>query len=52
MKDRDHQDENRTLAPLKPATDALILDSTGMGIEDVVESMMNHMENSPLLRSI
>jgi cytidylate kinase len=52
MKDRDHQDENRTLAPLKPATDALILDSTGMGIEDVVAYMMNHMENSPLLRSI
>lgn len=52
MEKRDHQDENRTLAPLKPARDAVILDSTGMGIEDVVQSMMKHMENSSLSRSI
>jgi cytidylate kinase len=52
LKKRDYQDENRTLAPLKPARDAVILDSTGMGIEDVVQYMMNHMGNSPLLRSI
>ncbi|MCP4576257.1 MAG: (d)CMP kinase [Deltaproteobacteria bacterium] len=52
LKKRDDQDENRTLAPLKPARDAVILDSTGMGIEDVVQYMMNHMGNSPLLRSI
>ena len=51
LEKRDHQDENRTLAPLKPARDAVILDSTGMGIEDVVQYMMNHMGNSPLLRS-
>ena len=48
MEKRDHQDENRILAPLKPARDAVILDSTGMGVEDVVQSMMKHMENSSL----
>lgn len=52
LKKRDNQDENRTLAPLKAASDAIILDSTGMGIEDVVQYMMNHMGNSPLLHSI
>ena len=43
LKKRDNQDENRALAPLKPAPDAIILDSTGMGIEEVVQCMMNHM---------
>jgi len=43
LKNRDHQDENRTLAPLKPAPDAIILDSTGMGIEEVVQWLMNHV---------
>ena len=47
LKKRDNQDENRTLAPLKPAHDAVILDSTAMGIDDVVQYMMNHMGNSP-----
>jgi cytidylate kinase len=52
LKKRDNQDENRILAPLKPARDAVIIDSTGMGIEDVVQYMMKHMGNSSLLRSI
>ena len=43
LKERDHQDENRALAPLRPAPDAFILDSTGMGIEEVVQRIMNRM---------
>jgi len=43
LKKRDSQDENRALAPLKPAPDACILDSTGMGIKEVVQCLMNHM---------
>lgn len=43
LEKRDNQDENRNLAPLKPARDAVILDSTGMGIEEVVQYMMNLM---------
>ena len=52
LKKRDHQDENRILAPLKPALDAVIVDSTNMGIEEVVQHMMKHMGDSLLLRSI
>ena len=43
LKERDNQDENRALSPLKPAPDAFILDSTGMGIEEVVQWLMNHI---------
>ncbi len=52
LKKRDHQDENRSLAPLKAAPDALIIDSTGMEINDVVECMLKHIGNLDLLRSI
>ena len=50
LKIRDNQDENRALAPLKPAPDALIIDSTGMKIEEVVGRMLKHVGNLDLLR--
>jgi CMP/dCMP kinase len=34
---RDRQDQNRSIAPLKPAADAHTLDSTGLSIEQVVD---------------
>lgn len=34
---RDEQDSNRTQAPLRPAADALLIDSTVMSIDDVVD---------------
>lgn len=34
---RDEQDKNRAVAPLKAATDALIIDSSDLGIEEVFE---------------
>ncbi len=37
---RDHQDETRELAPLKPAEDATLVDSTGLTIEQVVENIV------------
>lgn len=37
---RDSDDTSRSLAPLKPAHDAIIVDSTKMNIEEVVEFMM------------
>ncbi|MBW1896805.1 MAG: (d)CMP kinase [Deltaproteobacteria bacterium] len=43
MKRRDKDDSNRALAPLKPADDAVLVDSTGMGIEDVIETMLKHI---------
>jgi cytidylate kinase len=37
---RDADDSSRTLAPLKPAEDAVIIDSSEMGIEEVVSFML------------
>ncbi len=41
LKKRDHQDETRALAPLKPAADAIIIDSTGLSIELVLEKILS-----------
>jgi CMP/dCMP kinase len=38
--ERDRRDSTRAVAPLKPAEDAVILDSTGLSIEAVVERVM------------
>ena len=37
---RDARDASRTVAPLKPAADAVLVDTTGMGIEDVVAKVL------------
>ncbi|MDG2539918.1 (d)CMP kinase [Dyella jiangningensis] len=37
---RDARDASRTVAPLKPAADAVFIDTTGMGIEDVVAKVL------------
>ena len=37
---RDARDAARTVAPLKPAADAVLLDSTGMPVQTVVERIM------------
>ncbi|MFT6284171.1 MAG: cytidylate kinase [Arenicella sp.] len=37
IKARDERDANRTVAPLVPAKDALVLDSTGLSVEQVLE---------------
>ena len=36
---RDHQDSTRAIAPLKAAKDAVTVDTSGMDIDDVVESI-------------
>jgi cytidylate kinase len=41
LKKRDYQDETRALAPLKPAEDAVIIDSTDLTIEQVVEDIVS-----------
>jgi len=40
IKARDERDMNRSVAPLKPAEDALVLDSTDLGIEQVLENVI------------
>lgn len=34
---RDERDANRSVAPLKPAHDAIVLDTTGLGIDEVLD---------------
>jgi cytidylate kinase len=42
---RDENDSKRSLAPLKPAEDAFIIDSTGLDIESVVNLMLSHIRS-------
>ncbi|RUO22327.1 cytidylate kinase [Aliidiomarina iranensis] len=42
IKDRDDRDTNRSVAPLTPAEDSLILDSTTMSIQEVLEQVMQY----------
>ena len=43
---RDHDDSTRALAPLKPASDALIIDSSTMTIDQVVHYMLVAIKQS------
>ena len=43
MKQRDHNDSTRQAAPLKPAPDAIIIDSTDLSAKQVVEAMLTHI---------
>jgi cytidylate kinase len=42
---RDHNDSTRDVAPLKPATDAIVIDSTEMKVAEVVDFMVSHIGN-------
>ncbi|HCL4141901.1 TPA: (d)CMP kinase, partial [Pseudomonas aeruginosa] len=44
IRERDERDSQRAVAPLKPADDAILLDSTEMSIEAVVETIIHHCE--------
>ncbi len=43
IKKRDHADSTRTHAPLKPAADAVIIDSSTMSIDEVVAYMLERV---------
>ena len=44
LRKRDDQDTTRALAPLVPAKDAVIMDTTNMTVEEVVEKMIKTVE--------
>jgi len=48
MKQRDENDRSRELAPLKPAEDAEIIDSTDISANEVVELMVAYLEAGKL----
>jgi cytidylate kinase len=41
---RDRSDENRAVGPLKPAPDAVLVDTTSLSVEEVVEQVYRHVE--------
>jgi hypothetical protein len=41
LKERDRRDTERPISPLKPAKDALILDSTELSIDQVTEQILD-----------
>ena len=45
--DRDRRDSERSVAPLKPADDARVLDSSGLSIEAVTQIVLDWVRNSP-----
>jgi cytidylate kinase len=52
LRDRDERDRNRAESPLRPAADAVVLDSTAMTLEQVLEEaeaiVRSHVEGSKL----
>ncbi len=46
---RDERDSNRAVAPLKPAQDAVVIDSTSLTIDEVCQKVMNLVRNAGLI---
>ncbi len=44
IEDRDNSDRSREVGPLKPADDAIVVDTTDLSIEKVVEKLLNCIE--------
>jgi len=44
IEERDKSDESRAVGPLKPAEDAIVVDTTNMSIEQVVETLACHVK--------
>ena len=42
---RDDKDKNRDAGPLRPADDAIMIDTTELNVEQVVEKLLEHIEN-------
>jgi cytidylate kinase len=40
IEERDRRDSDRPVAPLRPAEDAVVLDSTGLRIDEVVDKVL------------
>lgn len=44
MQERDQKDLTRTVGPLKKADDAIVIDSTGLNVDQSVEKVMKHLK--------
>jgi cytidylate kinase len=45
IRSRDEADSTRAIAPLRPAEDAVILDSTSLGLEAVVQHVLELIQS-------
>lgn len=48
IEERDKSDQNRTVGPLRPASDAIVIDTTDLSIEEVVEEALRCVEEKCL----
>jgi cytidylate kinase len=46
LRERDERDSARSIAPLRKASDARELDSTGLGIEEIVRQILDWYRQS------
>jgi cytidylate kinase len=44
--ERDERDSNRAVAPLRPAADAVEIDTTGIGIDEVLALVVDAVERA------
>lgn len=52
MRERDKQDSSRAIAPLKPAEDAILIDTTNLSIEQQVEKLLTFINAKLTARDI
>ncbi len=43
LEERDRQDRERKISPMKAAPDAISIDTTSLGVEEVIEEMLGHI---------
>jgi cytidylate kinase len=46
IEQRDKSDEDRKVAPLKPASDAIVVDTTDLSVEEVVEKLLGFVKKN------
>ncbi len=51
IEERDKSDENRAVGPLRPAQDAIIVDTTDLSIEQVVEKLLGYVTEKCLKKN-
>jgi len=45
LQERDQRDQQRELAPLRRADDAIVIDSSALAVEQVVDAMLAHIKH-------
>ena len=48
IRERDHQDKNRTLAPLKAAEDSITIDTGNMNIDEVMKHLLKDVDSKKI----